>query len=79
MSRHHYFVRARLLERGRTISAVARDLKVTPSAISHVLSGRRRSRKIERRISQLLGLRRDDLFPRIDQPAERSQTVTLAA
>lgn len=61
------------------MSTIARTLNVSPSVVSRVLSGKTRSRKIERYISQLLGVRRVDIFPPSVQAGTRSQMLTCAA
>lgn len=63
MSSRALNIRALLMQRGYTMSSVAHVLGVTPSAVQYVVSGHSRSRKIERRISQIVGARRDMLFP----------------
>lgn len=62
MSSQALTIRAALLARGYTMSSVARALKVTPSAVQYVVSGHSSSRKIERRICQIVGRPREALF-----------------
>jgi hypothetical protein len=54
------------------MSEVARRCQVSPSAVSRVVAGRARSRKIENCLCQLIGMRRNNLFGSSTQ----SQIVT---
>ncbi|MDH5669345.1 MAG: hypothetical protein OEY86_15170 [Nitrospira sp.] len=56
-------IRTELLRRGFNMSDIARRCQVTPSAVSRVVAGLARSRKIESCICQVIGIRRRDLFP----------------
>jgi transcriptional regulator with XRE-family HTH domain len=72
LSKHGLRIRALLLQRGYSLSAVARALGVSPSAVHYVVNGLSSSRTIERRICQILGERREHLFPRREAIAQRT-------
>ncbi len=48
-------VKAHLALRGITQSAIARRLKVTPQMVSHVIAGRRASRRVRKAIATAIG------------------------
>ena len=72
LSSHGLRIRSLLLQRGYSLSSVARALGVSPSAVHYVVNGQSSSRKIERRICQIVGERRDHLFPRRAAVASRT-------
>jgi lambda repressor-like predicted transcriptional regulator len=55
--------KARLVERGRTLASIARDLNVTLSHVSHVNLGHRRSPRTEAVIARALGVSVSEAFP----------------
>jgi transcriptional regulator with XRE-family HTH domain len=52
-----------LAEKDLNISELAKNLGLSRSLISNVISGRRRSEKTEKRIAEYLGKDADELFP----------------
>lgn len=69
-------IKAKLILRGVSLSAIAKRCQVTPSAVSRVVARRATSRKIEGEVSRLLGVARRDLFPRLQWVAVRHLPVT---
>lgn len=61
--KRHARIKAALQLKGSSLSAVARDLNVTPTTVSTVSRGFRRSRRIESRIAAELGFRAEVLWP----------------
>ncbi len=61
--KRHARIKAALQLKGRSLSAVARDLNVTPTTVSTVSRGFRRSRRIETKIAAELGCTAEDLWP----------------
>lgn len=58
-------LRLAILEQGRPDYELAADLGISPSLLSHVVTGRRKpDRALCRRISELLGHDPEELFPR---------------
>lgn len=49
--------------RNYTQSRLAKELRIQPSAVSSVIAGRARSRKIETAVSEVLRLRRHRIWP----------------
>lgn len=54
--------RTAMLHRGVTVSAVARRLRLSHSFVSMVVSGKRRSRRVENSIASLVGIARGRLW-----------------
>jgi transcriptional regulator with XRE-family HTH domain len=52
-----------LKNNGIKLTNIAKNLGLKKSSISHVLSGRDRSKHVEDEIARLLFKRRDELFP----------------
>jgi Ner family transcriptional regulator len=61
--KRHARIKAALQLKGRSLSAVARDLNVTPTTVSTVSRGFRRSRRVESKIATELGCNAEDLWP----------------
>ena len=61
--KRHNRIKAALQLRGSSLSAVARDLNVTPTTVSTVSRGFRRSRRIEDKIASELGCKAAELWP----------------
>lgn len=62
-----------------SLSDIARSLDVTPSTVSIVSRGFRRSRRVERAIADALGQAPEDLWPdRYEGPAETSGVLKEA-
>ena len=55
-------IKVLLLRHGVTQAAIARTLKVSEAAVSRVISGKQRSRRIERAIARRIGKKRTDLW-----------------
>lgn len=55
--------KALLVRRGIQQQAIARKLRVSRVAVSHVVSGHRRSKRIENHIARLLAMPRAVLWP----------------
>lgn len=77
-------IRARLMERGLTMAGVAKRLRVSRTAITRVVSGESRSRRIEHRICQYIGLPWASVFPpfqrrhiRLQRQPKRGRSVYL--
>ncbi len=56
------WVKARLREEGSSLAQVAKDLGVTPSAVTHALSGRHRSPLIIQAIAARIGVDPDEIL-----------------
>jgi len=56
-------IRARLAERGMTVTSLARELGWTRDYVSMTIFGDRVGRKAQRRIARALGMRMDRAFP----------------
>ncbi|MFC3059728.1 helix-turn-helix domain-containing protein [Paenirhodobacter populi] len=52
----HEWLKARLHERGSSFARIARELGVTPSAVTHAAKGRHKSRKITVAIAAHAGI-----------------------
>ncbi|WP_438853155.1 helix-turn-helix domain-containing protein [Brevundimonas nasdae] len=61
--RQHQRIKGALKLRGSSLSAVARSLDVTPTTVTIVSKGVRRSRRIEAAIANALGMTPDALWP----------------
>ncbi len=61
--KRHERIKAALSLRGRSLSAIARELQVAPTTISIVSRGFRRSRRIEAAIADELGCSVTQLWP----------------
>ena len=61
--KRHNRIKAALQLKGSSLSAVARHLNVTPTTVSTVSRGFRRSRRIETQIAAELGCDIEDLWP----------------
>jgi Ner family transcriptional regulator len=57
------WAKARLREEGSSLAQVARDLGVTPSTVTHALSGRHRSPMIIEAIAARIGATPDEIMP----------------
>lgn len=62
-SMHPADIKAALQKRGYWITDVARGLGVTPSAVSLIVRGEKKSRRVAREISRLTGIPVGRLFP----------------
>jgi lambda repressor-like predicted transcriptional regulator len=56
------WVKARLREEGSSLARVAKELGVTPSAVTHALSGRHRSPHIIQAIALRIGIHPDEIL-----------------
>lgn len=64
------YVKARLVERGISIMAVARNIGCTPQTVTNVLHGRRAgTRSVRPAIARLLGTPQDRLWPENNRAA----------
>lgn len=71
--KRHARIKAALQLRGRSLSSVARDLSVTPTTVSIVSRGFRKSRRIESKIASELGCKAEELWPeRYTHPAKEA-------
>lgn len=61
--KQHLRIKGALALRGATLSSIARDLGVTPSTVSIVSRGYRRSRRIEYAIAEALNCTVNELWP----------------
>ncbi|MFB9221641.1 helix-turn-helix domain-containing protein [Paracoccus cavernae] len=59
----HEMLRARLRLAGSSFSAIARELGITPSSVSLVSQGHRRSEKVERAIASKLQTQPEIIWP----------------
>lgn len=55
-------IKAALRKRGSSLSVIARNLKIDPSAVSHVLMGER-SKRVESAIAVVLGKPVEKIWP----------------
>ncbi len=70
----HARIKGALVLKGLNLSSIARDLGVTPSSVSIVSRGFRRSRRIEQAIADALGCNPADLWPlRYECPSDDSE------
>jgi predicted transcriptional regulator len=53
-----------MLCRNQTVSGLAKKIGVTPATVSMVISGRTTSKRVQNRLSQLLGVERASLWPK---------------
>lgn len=61
--RQHERIKCRLRLKGSSLAQIARDLNVTPTTVTIVSQGFRRSRRIESAIALRLGVTVDQLWP----------------
>lgn len=54
--------KAELVRRGVTMTAIADQLDVTPQHVSQVISGERRSVRVEEAVADALGMPVEDVF-----------------
>lgn len=66
-------VRSELLRTGLTMAAIAKRMRVSRAAVARVVSGDSRSRRIENRICQYVGLPWAALFLPTKRPSFRLQ------
>lgn len=76
--KRHAKIKGALGLKGLTLSDIARQLDVTPSTVSIVSRGFRRSTRIERAIADALGLNFSELWPERAPPRERSAEGSVA-
>ena len=67
----HQEIREALKLRGYTISAVARELGISPASVTTVSQGYRRSANVEAHLARLLGTTAAALFPERYQEEHR--------
>ena len=60
---HGDLIRALLAARGIRISDIARELNVSLPTVSLVISGRNRSRRVEKTVAERLGMKYEELWP----------------
>lgn len=60
---HPEDIKAILRKRGSTLAAIAADLHVSPSAVSHVVAGRAESARVARRIADVIGREPAAIWP----------------
>lgn len=60
---HPADIQAAIKKRGYTLADVSRSLGISPDAVSHVVHGRTKSRRIAAAIAKLTGRTLDELFP----------------
>lgn len=60
---HREDVKAAVRKRGTTFEAIAAELGVTPSAVSHVVAGRRTSPRIASHVAKLIGRKASSVWP----------------
>jgi len=73
--KRHARIKAALQLKGSSLSAVARHLNVTPTTVSTVSRGFRRSRRIETRIAAELGCEVEELWPERYRQSVREGTM----
>lgn len=61
--RQHQRIKESLRLRGTSLSKIARELDVTPTTVTTVCQGFRRSRRIEGAIADALGIAAENLWP----------------
>ncbi|WP_443029899.1 helix-turn-helix domain-containing protein [Sphingomonas sp. ZB1N12] len=76
--KRHARIKAALQLKGSSLSAVARHLNVTPTTVSTVSRGFRRSRRIETRIAAELGCEVEELWPERYRQSVREGTMKLS-
>ncbi len=57
-------IKASLLKKGFSMTRIARQLEISPQAVSHIVYGIRRSRRIETAIIEATGIPGHRLWPR---------------
>lgn len=60
---HPEDIKAAIRKRGETQTSLAEELKVSVMAVGHVVTGRGKSSRIARRISEITGLSVNALWP----------------
>ena len=60
---HRTSIKARLLEAGIKQVDIARQIGVDPSAVSAIIAGRKRSRRVREAIARALGVKIQELWP----------------
>jgi Ner family transcriptional regulator len=61
--KRHAEIRARLIEAGTTLRALARDIGVAPATLITVSQGHRTSHRVQSELAAKLGLTPEELFP----------------
>lgn len=69
---HPEEIKAAIRMKGMTAAMIAEKLKVSQSSVSHVIAKRSHSERIESFIAELIGVSRNDLFPRKPSLLRRS-------
>jgi lambda repressor-like predicted transcriptional regulator len=68
---HPEDIKAALKKKGSSQVKVARTLKLSRSAVAHVIEGRSKSRRIADEISRVTGIPIDELWPgKYDEPSD---------
>jgi len=61
--------KAELVRRGVTMTEIARELDVVPQHVSQVISGERRSSRVEQAVADRLGLPVEQVFEPVTEAA----------
>ncbi|MCH4591379.1 helix-turn-helix domain-containing protein [Achromobacter xylosoxidans] len=76
---HPELIKASIRMKGTTPTALAAKLKVAPTTVFEVISGRTRSARIERAIADLVGQPISVLWPSHGQPTGVNRRLKAAA
>lgn len=76
---HPEEIKAAIRMKGTTPTAVAEELDVSRSMVSHVINGKAKSERIARRIAQITGLSMEKLWPTKATTLRRRKTADARA
>ncbi len=76
---HPEEIKAAIRMKGTTPTAIAEELGVSRSMVSHVINGNAKSERIAQRIAQITGKTVDAIWPPKNKPALRRTRVQVTA
>lgn len=68
-------IRAALAAREMSQADLASELRVSPAMVSQIITGKKRSARLEHALASMLGLRHHRIFPRTQSSPRRTRST----